>query len=202
MKNPGTMTHESYPDPYHDAYSRTIFGFWLYLMSDFILFGALFATYAVLKSSTFGGPSGRDLFHPTFALIQALFLLLASLTAGLGGASAHRQNKNSTIALFGISFLAGVAFMWMEFNEFSRFISAGHGWDQSAFLSIFFTIIGTHGVHVIFGLLWSIVLLVPVWREGVSRVSVRRLSCLRMFWQFLNIIWVFIFSFVYLLGVA
>ncbi len=194
------MMHESYPDTHHDAYSRTIFGFWLYLMSDFILFGALFATYAVLRNSTFGGPSGRDLFQPSFALIQALVLLVCSLTAGLAGASAHRKHKNNTIALFGLTFLLGVAFLAMQLTEFSRFTSAGNGWDQSAFLSIFFTIVGTHGVHVVFGLLWTLVLLVPVWREGVTPESIRRLTCLRMFWQFLNIVWIFVFSFVYLIG--
>jgi cytochrome o ubiquinol oxidase subunit 3 len=200
MKNPGTIPHENYPDTFHDTYSKTIFGFWVYLMSDFILFGALFATYAVLSGSTFGGPTARQLFQTPFTLIQTLVLLTSSLTAGLAGASAHRQHKYRTIALFGITFVLGSIFMGMMFNEFSRLVSSGNGWDRNAFLSAYFTVVGTHGLHVLFGLLWTIVLIVPVWREGVSNVSIRRLTCLRMFWQFLNIIWVFIFSFVYLLG--
>jgi cytochrome o ubiquinol oxidase subunit 3 len=201
MKNPSTIPHQSYPDTHHDAYSRTVFGFWLYLMSDFILFGALFAAYVVLSDSTFGGVSARELFQPSYALIQTLVLLVSSLTVGLAGASAHRKHKYGTIILFGITLLLGLLFIGMELNEFSRFIRAGHGWDKSAFLSMYFTVIGTHGLHVVFGLLWMIVLLVPVWRDGISPVSIRRLTCLRMFWQFLNIVWVFIFSFVYLMGV-
>jgi cytochrome o ubiquinol oxidase subunit III len=199
MSNPGP-SHESYPDTHHDPYSRTIFGFWLYLMTEFILFGALFATYAVLSKSTFGGPTARELFHLDFTFVQTLILLTSSLTVGLAGASAHRKDKHKTLLFFGLTFLLGACFMGMEFHEFSRFISAGNGWDQSAFLSAYFTVVGTHGLHVLFGLLWIIVLLLPVWREGVSHVSVRRLTCLRMFWQFLNIIWIFMFYFVYLLG--
>jgi cytochrome o ubiquinol oxidase subunit 3 len=202
MTTSETLTHENYPDPHHNPYSRTIFGFWLYLMSDFILFGALFATYVVLKNATFGGPTGKELFQPAFTLVQTLVLLICSLTAGLAGASAHRKHKFWTLALFGLTFLLGAVFIGMELTEFSRFSSAGHSWDKSAFLSMYFTIVGTHGLHVIFGLLWIPVLLVPVWREGLSHVSIRRLTCLKMFWQFLNIVWIFIFSFVYLMGVA
>ncbi|MGE5196533.1 MAG: cytochrome o ubiquinol oxidase subunit III [Anaerolineae bacterium] len=202
MKNALNLTHENYPDPHHDTYSRTVFGFWVYLMSDFILFGALFSTYAVLSPSTFGGASPRELFQLPFTLIQTLILLVSSLTVGLAGASTHRKQKNQTIVLFAITFLLGIAFMGMELTEFSRLIKTGNSWDKNAFLSAYFTVVGTHGLHVIFGLLWMIVLILPVWREGVSHVSIRRLTCLRMFWQFLNIVWVFIFSFVYLMGVA
>lgn len=202
MKNPGTMTHEPYPDTHHDTYSRTVFGFWIYLMSDFVLFGALFATYAVLSHSTFGGPSAHELFYPPFTLTQTLIMLVCSLAVGLGGAAAHRGNRNHTLTFFGIAFLLGTAFMWMELAEFSRLIAAGHGWNQAAFLSAYFTVVGTHGLHVIFGLLWILVLLLPVWREGITSASIRRLTCLRMFWQFLNIVWVFIFSLVYLMGVV
>jgi cytochrome o ubiquinol oxidase subunit III len=202
MKTPTTPVHETYPDPHHNPYSRTVFGFWLYLMSDFILFGALFAAYAVLRNATFGGPTGKELFQPTFTLVQTLILLTCSLTVGLAGASAHRKHKFWTIALFGLTFLLGTVFIGMELTEFSRLLNAGHGWDKSAFLSMYFTIIGTHAVHVMFGLLWILILLVPVWQEGISHVSIRRLTCLKMFWQFLNIIWIFIFSFVYLMEVA
>lgn len=202
MKNPATATHESFPDTHHDAYSKTVFGFWVFLMSDLLLFGALFATYMVLSNSTFGGPSAKDLFRPSFTLIQTLVLLVSSLTAGLAGAAAHRKHKRETTALFGLTFLLGIVFMWMMLSEFSTLVRAGNGWDKSAFLSAYFTIVGTHGAHVLFALLWIPVLLIPVWREGVSHVSIRRLTCLRMFWQFLNIVWVFIFSFVYLMGVV
>jgi len=200
MNHPKHMHHEQYPDIFHGAYGRTIFGFWIYLMSDFILFGAFFATYMVLKDSTFGGPSARDLFHLPFSFVQTLVLLTSALTAGLGGASAHRKNKNLTLLYFGITFVLGLIFLWMQLDEFSNYVSAGNGWDKSAFLSGYFTLVGTHTLHIVFGLLWMIVLMVPVCLEGISHVSIRRLTCMRMFWQFLNIVWIFIFSFVYLLG--
>lgn len=193
--------HENYPDIYHGIYSRTVFGFWLYLMSDLILFGALFSTYAVLKHSTFGGPSTDDLFNLPYTLVQTLILIVCSLTVGLGGASAHRMHKYWTLSMFGMTFAFGALFLGMQIAEFSSYIAAGSGWQKSAFLSGYFTLVGTHALHVLFGLIWIPILLYPVFREGVSHVSVRRLTCLRMFWQFLNIVWIFIFSFVYLLGV-
>jgi cytochrome o ubiquinol oxidase subunit III len=195
MRNPEAVPHESYPDTHHDTYSRTVFGFWIYILTDFILFGTLLATYAVLHKNTFGGPSASDLFHLPFLAIQALILLVSSFTVGLAGASAHRKNKNLTIALFAVTFLLGIAFIGMELADFMRLVHTGNGWQRSAFLSAFFTLLGTHGVHMIFAVLWVVVLIVPVWREGLTPVSIRRLTCLKMFWQFLNIIWVFIFSF-------
>jgi len=199
MKDP--TSHESYPDPHHDTYSNTVFGFWVYLLTDFMLFGALFATYAVLKNNTFGGPPAKDLFHLPFVFIETLILLLCSFFSGLGGASAHRKKKNRTIILFGLTFLAGVVFMVMEFHDFNRLIDSGNSWQRSGFLSAYFTLVGTHSLHVILGLLWIIVILLPVFWSGLTPVNIKRLSCLRIFWQFLNVVWVFIFSIVYLMGV-
>jgi cytochrome o ubiquinol oxidase subunit 3 len=193
---------EHFPDPHRDLYSRTSFGFWIYLLTDFILFGTLFATYAVLRHSTFGGPSVRDLFEVPFTLGPALILLMSSFTVGLGAAMAHRKDKRWTMRLFGITFLLGALFFYMQIADMSRLVHCGAGWERSAFLSAYFTLVGTHAAHVIFGLLWILVLIYPVWREGITPVSLRRLTCLKMFWQFLNIIWIFIFSFVYLLGVV
>lgn len=201
MSHPKLTSHELFPDTHHDAYSKTVFGFWVYLMSDFILFGALFATYMVLSSGTFGGASAKDIFHLPFTLAETLILLLSSLTAGLGGASAHRQNKKETLIFFVLTFFLGAIFFGMELHEFSRLIETGNSWKRSAFLSAYFTVVGTHALHVLFALLWTIILLLPVYREGISHVSVRRLTCLRMFWQFINVVWVLIFSFVYLMGV-
>lgn len=195
MKHQQPIVHEAYPDPNHGIYSKTVFGFWIYILTDFILFGTLFATYSVLRSSTFGGPSGHDLFRLPYMLIQTFILLISSFTVGLAGASAHRQNKKWTISFFAITFLLGIVFVGMELSDFTRLINGGNHWRRSAFLSIFFTLVGTHALHMIFALLWVIVLIVPVWREGITPVSVRRLTCLKMFWQFLNIIWVFIFTF-------
>ncbi len=195
------ISHEDYPDIHHDIYSRTVFGFWIYLLTDFVLFGVLFASYAVLHKSTFGGPNAKDLFHMLFTLIQTLILLVSSFTVGLAGASAHRRDKKKTIIFFLLSFLLGIAFLCLQCMEFTHLISRGNSWEKSAFLSAFFTLVGTHSVHVLFGLLWMIVLIIPVFKYGTTQVGIRRLTCLRMFWQFLNIIWIFIFTFVYLMGV-
>jgi cytochrome o ubiquinol oxidase subunit 3 len=182
MKNPHITMHEPFPDTHHDLYSRTLFGVWLYLLSDLILFGALFATYAVLRQSTFGGPSAADLFDLSHAFVQT------------------RKEKNRAIALFGITFLLGIVFVGMELGEMSRLIGSGNSWKRSGFLSGYFTLVGTHGLHMVLLLLWTVIFIFPVWREGFTFTNLRRLTCLKMFWQFLNIVWVFIFSFVYLMG--
>lgn len=195
--------HEGYPDTHHDPCSRTTFGFWLYLLTDFVLFGTLFACYAVLRKSTFGGPSAAEVFRDSPALTLTLLLLVCSFTAGLGGAYAHRREKTKAIALLGATFFLGLVFTWIEWADMSRLVQMGHSWKNSAFLSAYFTIMGTHAVHMVFALLWTLVLLFPLWREeSISHVSVRRIICLKMFWQFLNIVWIFIYSFVYLMGGA
>lgn len=192
---------EAFPDTHHDSYSKTTFGFWLYLLTDFMLFATVFAAYAVLHKSTFGGPSGRELFNLPYTLTQTLILLVSAFTIGLAGACAHRKNKGWTIILFLLSFFFGLAFIWMMVGELSHLISLGQTWKTNAFLSSFYTLIGMFGLHMIFALLWVLVLLVPVFRFGLSDESVKRLTCLRMFWQFLNVIWIFIFNIVYLMGV-
>jgi cytochrome o ubiquinol oxidase subunit 3 len=187
------LSHES-----DDLYSKTLFGFWVYLLSDLVLFGALFATYAVLKNGTYGGPTAADLFHPSCALIQTLILLTASFTSGLGKIFTHRGSKSGALTLYGLTFLLGIAFMVMGLTEWNDLVAQGYSWKRSAFLSAFFTLIGTHTLHMIVALLWIIVLLIPVCQDGLTSVNVRRLSCLTLFWQFLTIVWIFIFSIVYL----
>lgn len=192
--------HEHFPDTHHDTYSRTIFGFWLYLITDFILFATLFASYLVLQRSTFGGPSIKDLAHFPFTLTETLILLTSSFTCGLAGAYAHRRDKKWTIVFFLITVLLGIVFLSMQIAEFVEYLSVGYSWKISAFLSAFFTLVGTHAAHIVFAILWTIVLLPSVFRDGITAPSLRRLVCLKMFWQFLNIIWVFIFTIVYLTG--
>lgn len=193
-------SHAPFPDTHHDVYSKTIFGFWIYLLTEFILFATLFATYAVLRDSTFGGPGAKQLFDIPFELSLTLILLASSFTAGLGGVYAHRRNKAGTLIGFLVTFLLGAAFLWLEMKDFSHLIHSGNGWERNAFLSAYFTLTGTHALHVAFALLWTLVFLWPVCAHGLTPVSVKRLTCLRMFWQFINVIWVFIFTFVYLLG--
>lgn len=184
-----------------ENYDKTLFGFWIYILTDFIMFASIFATYVVLQYGTNGGLSGRELFNLPFTLVQTLILLLSSFTAGLGGAAASRKDKKMTIALFSLTFLLGMVFMGMEIASLNQLVIAGHTWHKSAFLSAFFTLVGTHGLHMFFALLWVLVLLPPVFLQGLTPVSIRRLSCLRMFWQFLNVVWIFIFTIVYLMGV-
>ncbi len=191
-----------YPDAHHDVYSKTTFGFWLYLLTDFMLFATLFAAYAVLHDNTFGGPTARDLFSLDFTLVQTFILLTATLTVGLGGALAHRRNKWGAISFFTLTFLLGLAFLAMQWGDFARLISSGNGWDKNAFLSAYFSLVGIFWLHVAFALLWTILLVIPLFYQGMTPVSIRRLTCLRMFWQFLNIVWVFIFTIVYLIGVS
>lgn len=193
--------HEKYPDPHHDIYSKTTFGFWVYILTDFMLFGTLFAAYAVLHSSTFGGPSPKELFHLPTTYLQTYILLVSAFTVGLAGAATHRRNKTWTIIFYAVTFVLGLIFMWMELGEFIGLVGSGNSWERSAYLSAFFTLIGTHWAHIIFGLLWMIVLIIPVCIHGVTPVSIRRLTCLKMFWQFLNVVWIFIFTIVYLVGV-
>lgn len=194
--------HEAYPDAHHDTYSKTVFGFWIYLVTDFMLFATLFATYAVLGTHTFGGPSGKELFHPPLVLIQTIILLVCSTLAGLGGASAHRRNKKLTLLFFGLTFLLGLLFMGLQMSQFAGMIREGFTWRISAFLSMFYSITGMHSLHLLFALLWTLVLLTPLGFGEMTPVDLRRLTCLRMFWQFLNIVWIFIFTVVYMGGLG
>ncbi len=192
--------HESHPDTHAGTYSKTVFGFWIYLLTDFMMFGTFFAAYAVLRNGTFGGPTGQQLFRIPFHLLQTVVLLLAAALSGIGGACAHRKNKSGVIFSFLFVFLAGTFFLWTEYHQLHGLVLAGAGPGRSAFLSAFFTIIGIHGFHTFFALLWIPVLIVPVLIDGLNDIRLKRITCLKMFWQFLNIVWIFIFSFIYLIG--
>ena len=183
-----------------EADQKTLLGFWVYLMTDCILFGSLFATYAVLHNSTFGGPGANELFSLPLVLGETLVLLTSSFTTGLGMLAAHRQDKRQVLAWFGVTMLLGIAFLTMELTEFSKLVAEGNSWQRSGFLSAFFTLVGAHGLHIATGLLWGGVLLVQVARRGLVRSTVRRLMLLSLFWHFLDIIWILIFSIVYLMG--
>jgi len=194
------MKHEQYPDVHHDPFSKTVFGFWVYLMTDFMMFACLFATYVVLKDSTFGGPGSKELFDVHEAFIQSLLLFSASVAAGCASSAAHRKKQRGTVALFGLTFLLGFAFFWMQCQELVGHFQEGHIWKNSAFLSSYYTVIGTFALHLFFALLWTIVLVAPVPFRGIDLSTLTRLSCLKLFWQFLNIVWIFIFTAIYLMG--
>lgn len=183
----------------HDD-STTIFGFWAYLMTDLVLFAALFATYAVLRAGTFGGPVPSQLFDARFALAETIILLCSSFCCGLALLAARAGNRARTLAALGATFLLGAAFVALELSEFARFAGMGATPTRSAFLSSYFALVGTHGLHVTLGLLWLIALAIAIMRNGLRQATARRLALFALFWHFLDLVWIFIFTIVYLFG--
>ncbi len=195
-----TLASEHYPDTHHDVSSNTIFGFWLYLMTDFILFATFFATFAVLRNNTFGGPTAQELFSLPFALAQTLILLMSSLTCGIASLAVVRNDKKSLYGWYGMTFLLGVFFLGMVYADFAHLVKSGNHWSRSGFLSSYFALVGLHGIHIALGLLFMVFFLAQVRVRGLIPVTIRRLTCLKMFWFFSYIVWVFMFTIVYLLG--
>lgn len=180
--------------------SKTFFGFWLYIMTDCILFASLFATYAVLHRNAFGGPSGEDIFNLPYVLTETIVLLTSSFTCGLGILSLRKNHKNKVLFWFSITFLLGLVFLVMELTEFRHLAVIGDSWTRSGFLSSYFALVGTHGLHITVGLLWMLVLMAKIFSSGLTKGNIRRLTLLSIFWHFLDIIWIFIFTIVYLMG--
>lgn len=187
------ISHEAAAD------DRTMFGFWVYLMTDLLMFAVLFAVFAVLRTSTNGGPDATDLFNPGLALVETLLLLTSSFTVGIGMIAAWKKQKNQTLAWFGATFLLGLGFLCIELYEFYELIHEGHTMQSSAFLSSFFTLVSTHGLHIVSGLLWMGITLAYVMRRGLTHSNVRKLALISLFWHFLDIVWIFIFTMVYLM---
>ena len=188
----------------HDESKRIVvgYGFWIFLISDIIMFAAFFATYAVLTDSTAGGPSGRDLFEIRNVAIETACLLTSSLFCGLAGIGANARNNRLFYISMAITFLLGAAFLTLELKEFSGMVADGAGPSRSAFLSSFFALIGCHGLHVTAGLLWLLTMMAQVFAKGFREDILRRMLCFSLFWHTLDIIWVALFSIVYLVGVA
>ncbi len=180
--------------------NKTTFGFWVYIMTDCVLFATLFAVYAVLHNNTFGGPSGHQLFDLPYVLSETLILLTSSFTCGLAMLSAAKGDKNKVLFWFGLTFLLGASFLGLELREFRHLVVDGDGWRRSGFLSSYFTLVGTHGLHITVGLLWMAVMMVRTWKQKLTESTIRRLTLLSLFWHFLDIIWIFIFTIVYLFG--
>ncbi|WFR95296.1 cytochrome o ubiquinol oxidase subunit III [Rhizobium tumorigenes] len=185
----------------HHPEESTMLGFWIYIMSDCLIFAVLFATYAVLGRSYAAGPSPADLFELSTVAINTTMLLLSSITYGFAMLSMEKNNTRSTLLWLGITGLFGIAFVGLELNEFYHLILEGAGPQRSAFLSAFFTLVGTHGLHVTCGIIWLVTLMVQVGKHGLIHENKRRLMCLSMFWHFLDVVWIGVFSFVYLMGV-
>ena len=189
------------PDPHQDTFSKTFLGFWMYLMTDCLLFATLFTTYAVLHHNTFGGPSSRELFSLSLAFSETMILLFSSVTCGLAVLASLKNARNQVIGWLAVTFLLGVGFIALELHEFDHLIREGNLWSRSAFLSAFFTLVGTHGLHVSVGLFWMVVMMGQLLWAGVTVNTFRRLVVFSLFWHFLDLVWIFIFTFVYLMGV-
>jgi cytochrome o ubiquinol oxidase subunit 3 len=186
----------------HHPPSHSVFGFWLYLMTDCVLFASLFTTFAVLGHQFAGGPTGKDLFDLHGVAVETALLLVSSITFGFAMLAAHRKRTGAVLAWLCITFVLGAGFLWLELQEFSHMIAEGAGPNRSAFLSAFFTLVGTHGLHVTVGLVWLVVLAMQIVRNPeLSEREIRRLTCLSLFWHFLDIVWICVFTFVYLASV-
>lgn len=185
-----------------DANDKTVFGFWVYLMTDLVLFATLFATYAVLRDSSFGGPGEAELFDLPFVLVETLILLTSSFTCGLMMVGLQLRRKKLVLLWLGMTFLLGAAFLGLELSEFVHLVNEGNSWSSSAFLSAFFTLVGTHGAHILVGLIWLLLLAGYVYTLGITPMTAKRLTLFSMFWHFLDIVWIFIFTVVYLMGAA
>jgi cytochrome o ubiquinol oxidase subunit 3 len=190
-----------YDDGGHHPQQGTLLGFWLYLMSDLLIFAILFATYAVLGRSYAAGPSGADLFDLKLVAVNTGLLLVSSITYGMAMIAMQHGRKAHVLRWLAVTGLLGLGFLSLELYEFAHLIHEGAGPQRSAFLSSFFTLVGTHGLHVAFGCIWLFTLMTQVRRHGLTRENKRRLVCLSMFWHFLDVVWIAVFTFVYLMGV-
>jgi cytochrome o ubiquinol oxidase subunit 3 len=184
----------------HPEGHSTMLGFWIYLMSDCLIFAILFACYAVLGGNFAAGPGPKDLFDLPLVALNTAMLLFSSITYGFAMLAMQRGAKSQVIAWLAVTGLFGLAFLSIELFEFHHLIAQGAGPQRSAFLSAFFTLVGTHGLHVTFGTIWLVTLIVQVAQKGLIAANRRRLMCLSLFWHFLDVIWIGVFTFVYLMG--
>jgi cytochrome o ubiquinol oxidase subunit III len=184
----------------HAAGGSTMLGFWIYLMSDCLIFAVLFAMYGVLGTSYAGGPTPKELFDLNLVAVNTTMLLLSSITYGFAMLEARRHRVTATQVWLAITGLFGLGFVAIELFEFHHMILEGAGPQRSAFLSSFFALVGTHGLHVSVGIIWLVTLMVQVGKHGVESANYRRLNCLSLFWHFLDVIWIGVFTFVYLLS--
>lgn len=190
--------HHDHGHAHHDDGNKTIVGFWMYLMGDCLIFAVLFATFGVLLNGTADGPSGRELFKLGFVLAETVLLLLSSFTFGVAMLGMQAGKRNQVVGWLAMTGLLGAGFIGMELYEFAELIHEGATPDVSAYLSAYFTLVATHGLHVSFGLLWLAIMIHQVLKFGLDGVVRRRLACLSLFWHFLDLIWICVFTFVYL----
>lgn len=176
-------------------------GFWAYIMTDCMLFASLFATYIILKNSTNGGPGTHQLFDLSFVLVETILLLTSSYMCGLANLALHNGRRKEFITYLAVTILLGVSFLALELHEFGALIAEGHGPQASAFLSAFFTLVATHGAHITVGLLWALALVWALYRQGSNVDLKRKFGLFSIYWHFLDVVWIFIFTIVYAMGV-
>jgi cytochrome o ubiquinol oxidase subunit 3 len=184
----------------HAVQEKKTLGFWIYLMTDCLLFASLFATFAVLRNNTNGGPGGSELFDMPFVLLETMVLLTSSFTVGLAILGSARGLKVQTMFWLLLTFALGGFFLVLEVSEFAKLAVEGNSWQRSGFLSAFFTLVGTHGLHILVGMLWLGVMLFRLWKFKFKQTDINRLALFGLFWHFLDVVWIFIFSIVYLIG--
>lgn len=187
-------------DHHHDTDSMDIFGFWLYILSDCILFASIFATFAVLRHNVFGGPALKELIDIPYIFAETIILLVSSFTYGMATLALYKNRLKTVISWLVITFILGASFVVLEVNEFVHLVQEGHSWQSSASLSSFFTLVGTHGLHVAIGLLWMLVTGIQLCVFKITPALRRRFTYLGLFWAFLDVIWIFVFTIVYLMG--
>jgi cytochrome o ubiquinol oxidase subunit 3 len=197
---PTQSAHERRSGP---APTRVVvaYGFWIFILSDIVMFSALFAAYAVLSGNTAGGPTGAELFNLRNVFLMTMFLLLSSYACGLGMLSAEQRKVERFLVFAAITFVLGAAFLFLEISEFAGMVGKGAGPSRSAFLSAFFTLVGMHGAHVTAGLLWLVYMTAQVVAKGLKPAVLRRLLCFSLFWHALDIVWIGVMTLVYLMGV-
>lgn len=178
------------------------FGFWIYLMTDIIIFGVLFATYIVLRHNYDGGPTPKDLIEINGIIVSTFILLTSSYTSGLAVLSMNKGNKNGLIGWLSVTALLGASFLFLEISEFNHLVSVGASIGTSAYWSSFFTLVGTHGIHIAIGLIWMIGLILQIRKRGITPVTKRKVNVISLFWHFLDVVWIFVLTLVYLLGVS
>jgi len=196
------MAHENtHNDGHHDLESMRLMGFWIFLMTDCILFGSLFATYIVLSGNTDGGLTGAELFGLNGVIASTFILLTSSFTSGLAVLSMNRGDRRGLIGWLAVTALLGASFIALEVTEFAHLVHEGANIATSAFWSGFYTLVGTHGLHVSLGLVWMIALMIQLGRHGITPVTRRKVGVISLYWHFLDVVWIFVFTFVYLLEV-
>ncbi|MFC3770764.1 cytochrome o ubiquinol oxidase subunit III [Paenibacillus sp. GCM10012303] len=190
--------HEHHPD----LEGMRTFGFWIYLMTDVILFGTFFAAYIVLQGNTNGGPGPADLFRIGDVIVSTFILLTSSYTCGLALLAMNKGSKRALLGWLGVTAVLGIAFLGLEIGEFAHMVSEGATMGTSAFLSAFYTLVGTHGIHVTIGIVWMAGAMLQISRRGITPVTKRKVNIISLFWHFLDVVWIFVFTVVYLMGVS